>query len=540
MRFPSKQSRTPLLNALRKAFYIAGQSRKADSPPADELIEMYDKSPVHRRRFIGDIIKAGVAVGAAGFLDACRKVPDIPPGHQPRIIIIGAGIAGLNCAYQLKKAGYSATIYEASSRTGGRIFTKHDILAPGIYTELGGEFIDSGHEDMLNLCSEFGLDLLDTRSESESKYTRDSYFIDGRFHSETEVIQAFQPYASTISADINSLPDIITYDEHNEVALRFDRMSLKAYLDSIGMNGFIRKAIETAYLTEYGLETDVQSAINFLYLFSPDTTNGFDMYGYSDERYKIEGGNQTLTDKLYHKVKNKVNLEHQLVKIQQNFMGYSLYFTSPTGTTIQVNADIVIVAIPFSVLRKVQLDVAMPAWKLNAIQNLGYGTNAKLLLGFNKRVWRKYKYSGETVTDKVIQTGWDNSWLQPGESGGYTIFQGGLKGLELGTGTPESQAPKFISQLEQMWPGAAGAFNGTVKRMHWPSSPFALGSYACYKVGQYTTIRGTESKPVGNIYFAGEHCSLDSQGFMNGAAESGRVTAEEIVKALNEVYIAAK
>jgi monoamine oxidase len=68
--------------------------------------------------------------------------------------------------------------------------------------------------------------------------------------------------------------------------------------------------------------------------------------------------------------------------------------------------------------------------------------------------------------------------------------------------------------------------------MHWPSYPYSLGSYAAYKKGQWTTIRGAEFKPVGNLFFAGEHCSLKYQGYMNGAAETGFLAAQEILKVL--------
>ncbi len=524
--------RTPMLNALRKAFAISLKSEKPGMPPADELIEMNEERYIHRRKFIGNLLKTGVAIGAAGLLDACRKDP-MPgdPGNQPKIVIIGAGIAGLNCAYQLKKSGLSATIYEAATRTGGRIFTAKNILAPGLTTELGGEYIDSSHEDMLQLSQELGLNLIDKFS-LESNHIKDRFYIDGRFYSEAEVIKAFEPYASRIAMDINSLPEVMTYDDYDAVTLKFDRMSLHAYLDSIGMTGFIRKGIEIAYLTEYGLETDVQSSINFLYLFVPDTSEGFEAFGYSDERYKIEGGNQLVTNALYKKVENRVNLGHQLVKIKQNAAGYVLYFTNTNGFTTTVYADIIVSAIPFTLLREVEIDVALPQWKTNAIKNLGYGTNAKLLLGFNKRIWENYNYSEYVVTDKEIQTGWDNSVGQPGVSGGFTVFQGGNKGIELGAGTPEQQAPKFIAQMEQMWPGAAMAFNGNVKRMHWPSYPFTKGSYACYKVGQYTTIRGAEIKPIGNFHFAGEHCSSENQGYMNGGAETGRLAAEAILASI--------
>lgn len=314
-------------------------------------------------------------------------------------------MAGLNCAYQLKKSGYVATIYEGSTRISSRIFTKSNILAQGLYTELGGEFIDSEHEDMLQLCSEFGLSLLDTRTAVEAKYTRDSFYINGRFYSEAEVIKAFLPYASRIDADINSLPDVMTYNNYNVATRHFDKMSVAEYLDSIGMTGFIREGIEVAYLTEYGLETDVQSSINFLYLFNPDTSNGFEIFGSSDERYKIKGGNQSLTNKIYGQVKDQVHLEHLLVKLKETATGYVLYFIGANGCIVTVNADIVVCTVPFSILRYVQMEVALPDWKTNAIQNLGYGTNAKLLIGFNHRVWRKYHHSGYVFTDKVIQTG---------------------------------------------------------------------------------------------------------------------------------------
>jgi len=529
------QSRTPLLSALRKAFAVSLQSEKPGTPPIDEFIELNAEKYIHRRKFMGNILKTGVAIGALGFLDACRKVPLPMPGDksiQPKIIIIGAGIAGLNCAYQLKKSGYSAAIYEGATRTGGRIFTGKDITAAGLTTELGGEFIDSGHDDMLQLSQEFGLNLIDTFAPPELNYLRDSFYIDGRFYTEREVIKAFKPYASRINNDINSLPAVMTYDDHDNITLKFDRMTIHAYLDSIGMTGFIRKGIETAYLTEYGLETDLQSSINFLYLFSPDTSKGFDIFGASDERYKVEGGNQSITNALFKKLENKVYPGQQLVKIKQNAVGYLLYFTNSNGFTTAAYADIVVSAIPFSTLRNVEIDVALPEWKVNAIKNLGYGTNAKLILGFNKRVWHNYNYNGYAFTDKALQTGWDNSAGQPGTSGGYTVYQGGNKGLELGTGTADQKAPEFIDQLEQMWPGAATAFNGHVKRMHWPTYPFTKGSYSCYKAGQYTTIRGAEIKPIGNFFFAGEHCSSANQGFMNGGAETGRLAAETILSSI--------
>src|SRR6476660_3060930 len=194
-------------------------------------------------------------------------------------------MAGLNCAYTLKKAGYDATIYEGSKRVGGRIYSEQNVISPSHTTELGGEFIDTEHKDMLKLCREFNLPLLDTLSPTESTLLRDSFFIDGRFYTEAEVLKAFEPYQKRIAADIRSLPLVMTFEQHDAQTLYFDNLSITAYLDSIGMEGFLRKGIEIAYLTEYGLETIEQSSINFLYLFSANTGQGFEIFGSSDERY---------------------------------------------------------------------------------------------------------------------------------------------------------------------------------------------------------------------------------------------------------------
>lgn len=536
-----KASRVPLLAALRKAFFVSQQAA-ATGKPAVEILEQVNA--VHRRRFIGDTFKAGVALSAAGLLNGCRKAADLFPENppavennafktsQPSIAILGAGMAGLNCAYQLKKSGYLSTVYEGSKRVGGRIYSAKGVLSPSLVTELGGEFIDTEHKEMLKLCQEFNLPLLDTLSPAEAALLRDSFYIDKRFYTEAEVLAAFEPFQKQIAADIRSLPAVMTFEQHNAQTLYFDSLSIPAYLDSIGMTtGFLRTGIEVAYLTEYGLETAEQSSINFLYLFSANTSQGFQIFGSSDERYKIEGGNQRLTDALYNEVKIQVKTERQLVRIKETAKGYALTFTAG-GSTQTVNADMVVCTLPFSVLKDVDLQVQLPQWKTNAIQKLGYGTNSKLFLGFNKRVWRDYNHSGYIFSDDQIQTGWDNSQLQSGTEGGFTVYQGGAKGLQLGAGSPAVQATKFVTQLDNMWPGCGAAYNNKADRMHWPTHPFTKGSYACYKVGQYTTVRGAEGLAVGNLFFAGEHCSAYFQGFMNGAAETGSSAAKEVVKAI--------
>jgi monoamine oxidase len=111
-----------------------------------------------------------------------------------------------------------------------------------------------------------------------------------------------------------------------------------------------------------------------------------------------------------------------------------------------------------------------------------------------------------------------------------TNFTGGRLGLELKAGTARSQADVAALQLDTIFPGIATQRDGAREvRMHWPSQPWAQGSYACFTPGDWTGLRGAMGEPVGQLYFAGEHCALDTQGFMEGGCESGETAATQIL-----------
>jgi monoamine oxidase len=105
---------------------------------------------------------------------------------------------------------------------------------------------------------------------------------------------------------------------------------------------------------------------------------------------------------------------------------------------------------------------------------------------------------------------------------------GGQKGVAMGEGTPEQRAAAFLEGFNRVFPGVKDVANGIAVRMHWPSYPLVQGSYSAYKVGQFTTIAGAEIERVGNLHFCGEHTSLDAQGFMEGAALTGAMAADEV------------
>ena len=285
------------------------------------------------------------------------------------------------------------------------------------------------------------------------------------------------------------------------------------------------------FTTEFGLDIDRQSALNLLTMISP-TPEPFHIFGESDERYHVRGGSDRIPAALAKALGDRIELNSTLQRIRRRADGLLECTFSRGNATISAAAEHVIVAIAFTMLRSIAIDVELPERKRRAIRELGYGTNAKLMVSFSQRIWRtKYQSNGSTLTDLPYQMTWETSRMQPGVSGILTNFTGGRHGIELGAGKPAERAAEFARQIDAIYPGIA-PLRAKEARMHWPTQAFVRASYASYLPGQWTTIRGAEREAAGNLHFAGEHCSLAAQGFMEGGCETGERAAAEVAAAL--------
>ena len=497
-----KNPKSPIIRLIKRAF-IQAQN--------EELI--FNNS---RRNFIKTASVASLSTFIASDFVSCITKKDI------KIAIIGGGIAGLTAAHHLNKAGFKPTIYEAAKRTGGRIMSATNLLAEGITTELGGEFIDSSHKDILGLCKEFNLGLLDMHAPDEVKrnLVQHDFYFDNHRITEKSLIEAIKPYLSVIKKDGNLVK---TGNYKNPVLIALDKLSLDEYLQKIGITGWLYDLLRISYTSEMGLESDVQNCLAFVELLDDNCENGFDIYGESDERYKVIGGNQKVVDALAKTLEGQIEREYHLEALTEKGMEYRLNFQNGK----EIYADFVIMTIPFSVLRDVKMNVDMSPKKEKCIKELSYGTNAKMFLGMNKRIWREQGFSGYVLSN-LMQNGWDSSQMQNDNlgAGGYSVFFGGKMGKDLN----ESQIGAYLDKLNVIYPTIKDQFNGRKGIFNWGNSRLAKGSYACMTVGQHTAFGGVESEPVNSILFAGEHCSKDSQGYMNGGAETGRKAAEELVR----------
>ena len=554
-----KNPKSTVLKNILLNLKIAQFSNENPEIEVDTIVAFKNADAVSRRKFVGDIAKFSLLTGIVGVsLVSCKKAEEqhgnvVDKGGKKistdkKIVVIGAGMAGLNAAYQLSKLGINANVYEGSFRVGGRILTHYnDALQMGIHPEFGGDFIDSIHEDMLALSKEFNLELIDMYAESKAaNLVHETFFFDGRHIPEEEIIKEFKKIAPKMLKDAESLGE----DYDTPAALVLDKMTLKDYINSLNCKPWLKDILTAAFLAEFGLDTSEQSAINMLDMIDTDTSEGFKVFGDSDEKYRIKEGNSKLIEHLVSKLPQPVVLNSILTGISKKGDSYTLSFKNKED----INADYVILTIPFTMLRDVKMDLPdMTPEKKNSIQELGYGQNNKLFLGYENRPWRegKNKFYGY-LFHKDIHDGWDSSSIKSiaSNKGAYCCFFGGDESIRLSkvainnpyappnhiwkTDLPQIDIDKYVNEMEQVFPGAKKAYVGKHVFACWSSYPFVKASYTCPKPGQWNTAMLYTSEPIGNVYFAGEHCSVDYQGFMNGAAETGRLAAEQIIKKIKK------
>ena len=544
-----KQAKSQLLRSLLKRYRQASFLNKHPHIDTESFVHLERTDPYTRRKFLGDSIKTIALLGLTSTVPfiSCRtstdnnkKTSEVKEDkRQPVIAIVGGGLAGLNCAYQLKKQHIIAKVYEADKRTGGRILSKKDALAPGLTTEFGGEFIDTNNQDMLDLVKEFGLEMYDTHKDiADNKLNKDVYYFGGRKRTDKEVINQFRKVAMKMEDDRIKCGD--NFD--TPIARQLDNTSIEQYVNSLKCEQWFKDLLNYAYTAEFGLDAGEQSSLNLIDFISTETENGFAIFGDSDERFKVIGGNAKVPEAVYQQVKEQVVSEMKLTAIRNEGNAYSLSFEGGK----EVKADFVVLAIPFTMLRNVDIKLnGIKPEKLQCIKELGYGQNNKLILATKNRVWRESRERNcGYLFHPDVQNGWDSSQMQTSNkgAGSYTVFLGGTTSLKMAKAAaaqnlkdtvPDLYPKKYLPKLEKVFPGMQKAYSGTHKAALWSNNPFINASYATYKTGQWTSISGFEQESVGNVFFAGEHCSIDFQGYMNGAAETGRVAAEGIMAKMN-------
>lgn len=421
--------------------------------------------------------------------------------------------------------------------------------------EVYGELIDTHHVAMRALARRFRLPLTPLLA-AQPPHAEETYWFMGGYYTREEARRDFQAVHHALQRDVQAAGYPTTWEQSTPEGRALDAMSVYEWIESRVPGGHaspMGQLLDVAYNIEYGAETHDQTALNLVYLLGYNARPGnFLTFGQSDERYHVTGGNDQLPRAMADALGSAVKLGWRLESLAQASDGtYTLDFLEDVGhhqeVARQVHADIVLLAFPFAVLR--ELDCSRAGFddrKVFAIRELGRGVNGKGHLQFTRRLWNERGpwgvSSGSTFGDR-FQATWEATRGQAGPHGILVHYTGGdiAAAQDLGSQVyaeggryATALAEQFLRDIEPMYPGITPLWNGRAGYALAHRHPFYRSSYCYWRVGQSQTIAGYERVRQGNVFFAGEHTSLDNQGFLEGAASEGLRAAREILADLKK------
>jgi monoamine oxidase len=518
----------------------------------DEAAEAVADGLTRRRLLQGAGITALAATLPVGLATRAAARPSVQAAKAaPKVVIIGSGIAGLGCALRLWHTyGIQAEVYEYNDQVGGRIRTLRGHFDDAQLIEEHAEFINPEHTATLAMAKRFGLTLDNTDHYPEPNQDQLSLQFDGKLWSQKALNRDWHHFGRTLFKDAAvkaKWPAVYNYN--TKWSRRWDRMSVSEWIDAHvpgGIGGDFGQLCISAVLDEYGGPPEEQSALNLIYLLGGDasTKSGFQPHsapelGGADEKWHIHGGNdQLITGILARLPSGVVRVGEKLVALRSRGNGrYTVTLHKGHGTR-EVAADHVVLALPFTTLRDVDLSkVSISALHRRAIHTEPLGSNAKMFLQFTHRVWDEAHETGNAYCAGVVQGAWDASGYQPGSAGILAALPGGTIGTDWGQrydlhgyrgNAPATMVHDYLDQFNAIYPGLKAAYNGKSYYVWSSGDPHIRGAYSYLKVGQYTEFNGLQGQREGNLHFAGEHTSVNFQGYIEGGLRSGRRCANEI------------
>ncbi len=457
-----------------------------------------------------------------------RKLVRASPPQK--VLVIGAGLAGLSAAYELMQAGHSVTVLEARRRPGGRVHTVRDGFADGLFVEAGASRIPNHHHFTIKYANFFGLTLEPFQPTGLSSV----YHVRGKRIVVAPGQKVDWPYELTAEERSLSLDGIrqkyvrAMLDEVGDVTdPDWPPPALLRKYDALNRSDFwrARGASEgaVALLSLGGIDDSLETWSTLFMLRNQALNRKFERYS------RIKGGNDLLPRAFALRLGGNVRYGCPVVRIEQTAQGVSARFLQ-SGKQDVLTADYLICAVPFTVQRNIEVFPPFSTEKKRAIEQLPYLSASKIFLQSSKRFWLEKGQSGFATTDLPISQVWDVSHQQPGGRGILQAFPISVHSRRV-TALPESERIEFaLEQVESIFPGMRANFEGGLTKC-WDEDEWARGGTAFYKPGQFTSLRPHVARPEGRIHFAGEHTSVWIDGWMQGALESGNRVAAEVNQA---------
>ncbi len=449
-------------------------------------------------------------------------------GRRQRIVIVGAGIAGLVAGYELLRAGHDPLILEAQQRVGGRILTLREPFTPGLYGDAGAMRIPRTHALTLAYAEKFGLELCPFTLHSPEAYCH----LSGRKYRWREI----DADPSLLRGDATGQAPGATCGKRWEDAIRplaeeveqggdAAWASLVARYDGLSTREFLEQQHWPESMIElFGLLQNQEALINscFLELLREEVGR------YYVDLMRIDGGMDLLPRAFLPALASRIRFGARMTAIEAAADRVTIHYQS-IGGRASVSGDYAIVTVLFPVLRNVEVVHPFSAGKRRAIRQLRYDASAKIFLQFRRRFWEEDEgiVGGSTITDLPIRNVF---YPEHGREHGrgvmlasYTWSEDAQRWGSLPAGERLEQAPEDLAEIH---PKALAEYEVGASKM-WHDDPYAGGAFALFEPGQQTLLHEHIRSPEGRVYFAGEHVSL-AHAWIQGAIESGLAAAAAI------------
>jgi monoamine oxidase len=442
-----------------------------------------------------------------------------------RAIVAGGGLAGLAAARDLEAAGAIVTVIEARDRVGGRVRTVRGHFSAGQHAEAGGDLIEGEQSFVRKVASELKLKTARILREGFGYYGPDR---SGRrrIHNSPTVIAGA---ARLLKKDI---ADYCLADKRwdSAVARRLAHQSVAEWLTRVRADRALTAGIR-GLRGFFVADPEDLSLIALVDQFASEEALG------QGEMYRIIGGNDRLPHAMAGALEGKVLLQAVVRRILQSETAPGVRVTiEDRGTRRQLEADFCVAALPASTLRDVEFEPALPDQQARAIATLKYGDATRMLLQFERPFWRRPRRPRAFGSDLPTGAVWDGAEEQRAPPGILSLLAGGRASRALRDIIASEGESGVVGRLAWLGKPAPLVAAHTVS---WEDERWSRGGYAVFDPSFDPGLREWLARPAGRVVFAGEHTSLQWQGYMNGAIESGRRAAAEI-RALAELVSAKR
>jgi monoamine oxidase len=430
-----------------------------------------------------------------------------------RVVVAGAGLAGLSAARALEARGAQVIVVEARDRVGGRLWTLRRVFAARQHAEAGADLVEEEQEHVLELARTLGIEPVRILRDSFGYYGPDARGR-RRLHTGPRTFQQFGQLLTPVIRDFKVAEE--RWD--SAVGERYGRQSVAAYLDEIDAPARLRAGVRG--LRGFFLaDPEDLSMLPMLEQFAESGAPGRGCI------YRIPGGTDRLATGLAKRLKNRVRLRTIVRRIAQRDGGIAVAVDEPSGRRGEIAADFLVCALPAATAREVQFDPPLPEPQHDAIASLRYGCATRLLLQFERRFWRRRGRPNAFGSDLPIGAVWEGNEEQAGPHGILSFLAGGRASAQLQDILAREGERGVVDRLK--WLGTPSRLLAS-QAVIWDDDPWARGGYAYFHPGFEPRWRAWLARPAGRIVFAGEHTSVKSQGYMNGAIETGLRAAAEI------------